>query len=677
MSMLSSLAPVAPVAPVAPIAPIAPVVQRIGRSSRGPARVEASLLDQLVKQTIVTPAQVRDAEQRANLVGTTPSVVLLTQGHVNRLTLWKAKAAVWHVAWVDVRTELPDERLVQSIGVDRCFAAGMVPYCATRSRLTIATSVDPRDEQAMDSAEAMRLSLVHAGLVNADIDACVDFVVCSDLDIDHVLLDACRDDVLWDAADRLTHDHPDQTAATGPAPWNFPVLVGLLAVTAVAFLVRPVATLAVVSTLCSVLFLFGTSFKALAAAAGAVALFRREKSDLKSLIDEAEGRANPSARTPLRIAENELPMYTILVPAYREEAVIGKLIRNMEGLDYPREKLDVIVLLEEDDELTLNAAKKQNPPGYVRLFVTPNGTPKTKPRACNAGLRFAKGEYLVIYDAEDRPDPGQLRDVLNVFNAASPETVVVQGRLNYFNANSNMLTRFFALEYAAWFDNMLPGLDALRLPIPLGGTSNHFVTETLRELGGWDAHNVTEDADLGLRATVEGYRVGVVDSTTWEEACSAWMAWIKQRTRWIKGYMVTALVHTRHPAQSFRKLGPRGTFGLLALIAGTPLTFLALPVAWLLSGVLFVIAKQGHSTPLSGWALKITAVNLFFGYCAAILMSFSAVTRRRAWWLAPFAVLNPFYWCLHSISAWRALWQLFVTPSVWEKTPHGIDANHQ
>jgi glycosyltransferase XagB len=647
------------------------------RSTASSARVEASLLDELVNQNIVTPHEINEAEERAKIVGTPPSVVLLTRGQVNRLTLWKAKAAAWNLAWVDVRRETPDERLVQAVGVERCVAAGMVPYRASNTRLTVATSVDPNVSSTINAAAAMRRSIVNAGLVHADLDTDMDFVVCSDLDIDHALLDACREEVLWDAADRLTDQHPDQTAATGPARWNFPVLVGVIAVTVVAGFVRPLATLAVISTLCSLLFLMGTGFKAFAAMAGAISLFRREKKDLRSLIDHAEGRPNARVGPPPRMADRDLPVYTILVPAYREEAVIGKLIANMEGLDYPREKLDVIVLLEEDDDFTLTAAKKQNPPGYVRLFVTPNGTPKTKPRACNAGLRFAKGDYLVIYDAEDRPDPGQLRDVLNVFNTSSPETVVVQGRLNYFNANSNMLTRFFALEYAAWFDNMLPGLDALRLPIPLGGTSNHFVTETLRELGGWDAHNVTEDADLGLRATVEGYRVGVVDSTTWEEACSEWKAWIKQRTRWIKGYMVTALVHTRHPAQSFRKLGPRGTFGLIALIAGTPLTFLALPVAWLLSGVLFVIAKEGHSTPLSGWALKVTAINLVLGYSAAILMSFSAVARRRAWWLAPFALLSPFYWCLHSLSAWRAVWQLFLTPSVWEKTPHGIDANHQ
>ena len=207
----------------------------------------------------------------------------------------------------------------------------------------------------------------------------------------------------------------------------------------------------------------------MAAYAGGRALRKQEIATLESLLAEANelpGRHRLRHAAPRRVPDAELPVYTILVPAYREEAVIAKLIENLQGLDYPPEKLDVIVLLEEDDELTLNAAKAAKPPGYVRLFVTPHGTPKTKPRACNAGLRFARGEYLVIYDAEDRPHPAQLHDVLSVFEVSDARTVVVQGRLNYFNASSNLLTRMFALEYAAWFDYMLPGLDALRLPIP-------------------------------------------------------------------------------------------------------------------------------------------------------------------------------------------------------------------
>ncbi len=629
------------------------------------------LLAILRREGHVTRADCVWATARAKAVGVSPAHVLLTWAKVNRLQLWGAQCELWRIPWVDVRVNQPDPHLASSAGLETCLANGWVPHHINGDALVVATSVPPTAEGA-----ARALSAVVAVIEGA---TRVEWIGCSDLDIDHMLLTACRDDVIWDAAQRLAEEHPDETAATGPAPWNYPVLAGTLIIFVAAMVLAPVGTLSVFAVGLSVAFVLGTGFKALAAYAGGRALRKQEIDNLESLLAEADalpGHHRLRHAAPRRVPDAELPVYTILVPAYREEAVIAKLIENLQGLDYPPEKLDVIVLLEEDDELTLNAAKAAKPPGYVRLFVTPHGTPKTKPRACNAGLRFARGEYLVIYDAEDRPHPAQLHDVLSVFEVSDARTVVVQGRLNYFNASSNLLTRMFALEYAAWFDYMLPGLDAMRLPIPLGGTSNHFITAALRDLGGWDAHNVTEDADLGLRATVRGMRVAVVDSTTWEEACSEWKAWIKQRTRWIKGYMITALVHTRNPVASARRLGFKGTVGLILLIAGTPLTFLALPLAWILAVLSFLVAAITHHSMLPEWALKVAIFNMTAGYISVIASSALAMTRRKAWWLVPFAFLNPFYWFLHSIAAWRAAWQLFFTPTVWEKTPHGIDANH-
>lgn len=630
------------------------------------------LLAILRRKRYVTRADCTWAMGRAKTVGVSPAHVLLTWAKVNRLQLWDAQCELWGIDWVDVRALPPDPALPRAAGLENCLSHGFVPYRLDGDVLTVATSVRPTAAAAADALRLMVDAAPHARRVA--------WIGCSDLDIDHMLLTACREDVIWDAADRFTAQAPDQTAATGPAHWNYPAFVVIVALLLATTIVRPIATLATLTVALSIIFLFGTGFKAAAAMAGARALRKTEIDGLEALLFEAGAlttRHRPTRAPQRRVPDDELPFYTILVPAYREEAVIAKLIENVEALDYPPEKLDVIVLLEEDDAETLAAAKAARPPGYVRLFVTPHGTPKTKPRACNAGLRFARGEYLVIYDAEDRPDPAQLREVLSTFEVSDEHTVVVQCRLNYFNAASNLLTRFFALEYAAWFDYMLPGLDALGLPIPLGGTSNHFITSALRDLGGWDAHNVTEDADLGLRATVRGMRVAVADSTTWEEACSVWPAWIKQRTRWIKGYMVTALVHTRHPLVNARRLRLRGTLGLVLLIAGTPLTFLALPAAWILAGGLYFASTIAHVGGISPWALKLSMINLTLGYLSVIATSLLAMTRRRAWWLAPYALLNPFYWCLHSIAAWRAAWQLFFSPSVWEKTPHGLDSNHR
>jgi cellulose synthase/poly-beta-1,6-N-acetylglucosamine synthase-like glycosyltransferase len=372
------------------------------------------------------------------------------------------------------------------------------------------------------------------------------------------------------------------------------------------------------------------------------------------------------------VPDHELPRYTILVPVYREANIIGNLMSNLAALDYPAEKLEILVLLESDDAETIAAARAARPPETVRLVVVPDAQPKTKPKACNVGLFLATGRFLVIYDAEDRPDPQQLRRAVAAFRRAGPQTAVVQARLQYWNAAHNTLTALFGLEYGYWFGTMLPGLDRLGLPIPLGGTSNHFRVDALRTLGGWDPHNVTEDADLGIRAAAEGYRVEVIDSWTDEEACSRVRPWIRQRTRWIKGYMQTVCVHTRAPIKLARRLSPRETLGFVLLIAGTPLTFLLAPVLWITTAV--ELSGFGPRLPLAGTGVLgwVGLANLVVGNALMIGLCAMAAVRDRGWRWAPYALLNPLYWVLHSWASWRALIQLVRNPFLWEKTPHGL-----
>ncbi len=370
--------------------------------------------------------------------------------------------------------------------------------------------------------------------------------------------------------------------------------------------------------------------------------------------------------------EHELPRYTVLVPAFGEANVIADLVEHLGHLDYPRDRLEVLLLLEEVDRPTIEAAMGSGLPAFVRIVVVPDGQPRTKPKACNVGLNFAHGEFLVIYDAEDRPAPDQLRKAVAAFRAAPPEMICLQARLSYWNVDENALTRFFTLEYAHWFDLMLDGLAALRLPIPLGGTSNHFRVEPLRAVGAWDPHNVTEDADLGLRVAAQGMTVSTLASTTLEEACCRPWPWIKQRTRWIKGYMQTALVHTRHPIRFVRMAGLHGTLTLVFLVAGTPLAFLAAPVLWI---ACLVPLALGHSPQLSFTGLDaatLAACSLVIGNGIMIGASVLAALLRRRYDLALWALLLPAYWVLHSIAAWRALGQLITNPSKWEKTPHGL-----
>jgi len=340
------------------------------------------------------------------------------------------------------------------------------------------------------------------------------------------------------------------------------------------------------------------------------------------------------------IKDTQLPLYTIMVPAYREPEVIPYLVKSLKRLDYPLNKLDVLFLLEEDDSETIEAVKKVNPPANWRIIRVPPYGPKTKPKACNYGLFFAKGKYLVIYDAEDIPEKDQLKKAVVAF-AHFPETYICfQAALNFFNREENFLTRMFTLEYSYWFDYMLPGLHRLGMVIPLGGTSNHFITEKLRELGGWDPFNVTEDADLGVRAFERGYKVGVIDSTTYEEANSKLGNWIRQRSRWIKGYMQTWLVHTRHPLKLLKRLGVRGFISFHLLIGGTPFMFLVNPLLWGVFTYWLFTGTYAFEPFFPPFVLYTALFNLFMGNFLGIYLSMLAVFKRRFFLRPP--PLRPF-----------------------------------
>jgi cellulose synthase/poly-beta-1,6-N-acetylglucosamine synthase-like glycosyltransferase len=277
-----------------------------------------------------------------------------------------------------------------------------------------------------------------------------------------------------------------------------------------------------------------------------------------ALVRVSEHRVTPAELSALQ--DDQLPSFTVLVPMYKEPEVAQKIIQAVSSLDYPQDKLDVKLLLEDDDAPTRAKVEEvgENLPACVEVVVVPpvpKGQPKTKPRACNWGLERARGEYLVIFDAEDQPEPDQLKKAIVVFRkleaAGKSSVACLQAKLNYFNARQNALTRFFTLEYTNWFDLFLPGLHAVRTPIPLGGTSNHFRTSVLQQVGGWDPFNVTEDCDLGIRLTRQGYTTEILDSTTWEEANCQVGNWVRQRSRWIKGYFQTHLVHTRDAVLPF------------------------------------------------------------------------------------------------------------------------------
>jgi cellulose synthase/poly-beta-1,6-N-acetylglucosamine synthase-like glycosyltransferase len=371
------------------------------------------------------------------------------------------------------------------------------------------------------------------------------------------------------------------------------------------------------------------------------------------------------------VPDRDLPIYTILVPVYHEATVLPGLIASLTRLDYPADKLDVLVLLERDDRETLAAFRALAVPSFVRALIVPDIGPKGKPRACNAGLASARGHYLVVYDAEDRPEPDQLRKAFAAFRASGPNLACVQCKLDFYNADENLLTRWFASEYAAWFDLYLPGLQRARLPIPLGGTSNHFPAATLRALGGWDPYNVTEDADLGIRLARAGLTTEIIDSVTWEEATSHLGNWIRQRSRWTKGYAITWLVHMRHPWRLYRDVGMRGFVSVQLTLGVSVGMTLINPLFWLLTLAWMLSQADLIGRLISGPTFHVGSASLYVGNWVVILTAMIGCFRRGHFRVVKYTLLLPIYWALTSIAAWKGVLQLWRRPAFWEKTDHG------
>ena len=386
-------------------------------------------------------------------------------------------------------------------------------------------------------------------------------------------------------------------------------------------------------------------------------------------------RQGGTVALPARHADDHgLPVYTLLVPLFKEAAVLPQLVKALQRIDYPAAKLDIKLIFEAEDREGLAVAQALRLPASFQRVVVPFSRPQTKPKALNFALQLARGSLVAVYDAEDRPEPNQLRRAVAAFAAGPPELACVQARLGFYNARRNWLTRQFALEYAALFEAQLPALETLRLPIPLGGTSNHFRRDRLEEVGAWDPHNVTEDADLGIRLARKGYRCAMLDSHTAEEACAGFAVWLRQRTRWLKGWMLTYGVHMRAPRQLWRDLGARGFVAFNVLIAGTVLSALAHPIFaavifyQLLTGIIFA-----DPVSAAGWGFAVVnTFNLTVGYAAAILLGWIGVRKRGLSDLSRALKWMPVYWLLISLAAYRALWHFVRQPFFWEKTEHSV-----
>jgi cellulose synthase/poly-beta-1,6-N-acetylglucosamine synthase-like glycosyltransferase len=599
--------------------------------------------DVLVGRGVITSEQLEQALSMQQRTGSLLGTILVANGMATPRQLYMALATAWGVEYAEVNEWTFDEDLLARVDVTRAVAEGWVPL-GRESDGTILVVTSHRPTELLQTK--VELTLGEAAHL----------ILSNDWDVSRAIQLGYRDAVVQKATLELWQRDPSASARhVLDRRQQIGAVVAVAAFVACVVL-WPRGTLAVVSLAVSLAFLIGIAFKFVMCMAGA-------RKEFEAVVTAEEVAA---------LRDIDLPVYTVLVPCYKEAGIVGQLVENLGSLDYPADKLEILLLLEADDAETIAAAKASKPPRTITIVVTPDGQPKTKPKACNVGLLLAKGEFLVIYDAEDRPDPDQLKRAVVGFRKAPARTVCLQAALNYFNADENLLTRMFTLEYSFWFDYMLPGLDGKRMPIPLGGTSNHFRTEALRELGGWDPFNVTEDADLGIRVSARGQRVGVIDSTTFEEANRAYGNWLRQRSRWIKGYMQTTLVHLRHPVRLVREAGVTQSIGFGLLIGGTAVSFLAVIPLYALFVVSLLIPPGEMARYFPGWVLWFSLVNLLLGNGLMIWVSMMGAFRRRRYWLVPWALLNPLYWLMHSAAAYKALYQLITRPHYWEKTAHGL-----
>lgn len=384
----------------------------------------------------------------------------------------------------------------------------------------------------------------------------------------------------------------------------------------------------------------------------------------------------PRDKDPPHLEDGELPVYSVLVPLFRETSVLNQLLKALTAIDYPPEKLDIKLILEENDIIMQRAVAGLPLPDHFDVIVVPSGKPQTKPRAMNYALQFSRGTLLTIFDAEDLPQPSQLRSAAAAFAALPQETACLQAQLVFYNPAENWLTKQFTIEYAALFGVILPVLAAHRLPLPLGGTSNHFRCSILRQVGGWDPYNVTEDADLGMRLARLGYSTGTIRSRTYEEANVRLLNWLRQRARWLKGFLATWLVHMRRPGAVLGELGPAAFWTLQAITFGVFTSALLHP-ACLIATVLLVVLDPPDSSHAHLALIVLAGVNLLIfvsGYAVTMIIGHRAIRQLGIkGWLLPVLTM-PAYWLLMSAAAWLALWQFIVAPFHWNKTEHGLSA---
>ncbi|MBX3490197.1 glycosyltransferase family 2 protein [Parvibaculum sp.] len=608
---------------------------------RTPGGAKPLIGELAVASGLTLPEVIATALDRQRHWGTSLGRVMVSTGAARLVDMARLYAAQHGIPFVNLLADPRDRALRRAEEIDFYLRTQCLPW-RRHGAETIYVAADPPTARAAIAQHEGRPQPVF---------------VTSPRDIDRTIMNEFGDALNERAIFDLARQMPESSAATPVTRRQAIVLAGLAILALAAFVAAPTAALVALNVV------LGLCFFAVAAL--------RYTSIFVGMMAQptAEERAYQSRGAP---PDDALPVYTVMVPLYDEARVLPIIARALQDLDYPASKLDIKLVFEASDVTTWEAAKALKLPDHFDFIRVPTSLPRTKPKACNFALPFARGELLVIYDAEDLPEPLQLKKAVAAFALGDERLACVQAQLNYYNWNENWLTRQFAIEYAAFFDLLLPTLVRLGLPIPLGGTSTHFRIDALRAVGAWDPNNVTEDADLGQRFALMGYRCGIIRSTTQEEANCRLNNWVRQRSRWVKGWMQTYLVRMRHPVRLYRALGFRGFVGFQIVMGGFSLSNLLHPMFYA-SMALALILAGGPGGFQHGTALAFfNAAVLVSGYSFSIAAGMAAVASRG---LAPLFVqtlMMPAYWLLISVAAYKAIWQLATRPFHWEKTDHGL-----
>lgn len=562
--------------------------------------------------------------------GSTLVDILLAGRQIGPERLYAALAEVTGLALADFDSQAPDARLIDRLGAEFCFSNRLLPWRDCGGLVVVAT------------AHPDGLSPVQAQLL-----ACFGPVVQVLAPQDRIEAELHR--IRGSGLIRAAELKLDPAESCRDFPVASPRTLALLAtLAALSLTILPWTVTALLLWSCVTL----------AAVTGL---------KLAALIATLRGASAAPANPPV-IAR--LPMVSIMVALYKESDIASRLVRRLSRLDYPRDLLEILLVVEEEDHTTRRALARATLPPWFRTVIVPDGRLKTKPRALNYALGWCRGSIVGVYDAEDAPEADQIRKVVERFHQRGSEVACLQGQLDFYNPRHNWISRCFTVEYASWFRVVLPGLQRLGLPIPLGGTTLFFRRSVLEKLGGWDAHNVTEDADLGMRLARHGYRTEVIETTTHEEANCLALPWIKQRSRWVKGYMMTYITHMRRPGFLWRQLGPRGFLGFQILFVGSLSQSLLAPVTW---SLLSLQLGLGHvSQPILGSTAIQAMVVLFLASEVVNVVAGVVGLKRSGQRLSAFWVPTlSFYFPFQTLAAYKAAWELLRRPFYWDKTSHG------